>query len=60
MNTLEVILIGLGVVFITLTILTVSTYFFGYIINKFFVSEDEDEKEKVAAIVAAIHSRGGH
>ncbi|MFO7991778.1 MAG: OadG family protein [Thermoplasmata archaeon] len=59
MNTLEVILIGLGVVFITLTILTVCTYFFGYIINKFFVSEDEDEKEKVAAIVAAIHSRGG-
>ncbi len=60
MNTLEVILIGLGVVFITLTILTISTYFFGYIVNKFFVSEDEDEKKKVAAIVAAIHSRGGH
>ncbi len=59
MNTLEVILIGLGVVFITLTILTMSTYFFGYIVNKFFVSKEDDEKEKVVAIVAAIHSRGG-
>ncbi|MGM0510492.1 MAG: OadG family transporter subunit [Thermoplasmatota archaeon] len=58
MTPLEVIIIGIAVVFITLTILTLSTYFFGWMINKFFV-EEEDEKEKVAAIVAAIQSRGG-
>ncbi len=58
MTPLEVIVIGIGVVFITLTILTLSTYLFGEIINRFFV-EEEDEKEKIAAIAAAIQARGG-
>ncbi len=58
MSPLEVIIIGLVVVFATLSILTLSTYFFGWIINRYFV-EEEDDKAKVAAIVAAIHSRGG-
>ncbi len=57
MSALEVILIGLAVVFATLTILTLSTYLFGWIINKYFVKE-EDDRAKVAAIVAAIRSRG--
>ncbi len=59
MTPLEVMIIGIGVVFITLSILTLATYLFGWIINKFFVQEKEDEKEKVAAIIAAIHARGG-
>ncbi len=59
MNELEVILIGIGVVFLTLSILTMATYFFGWIINKYFVEEEEDDKEKIAAIVAAIQARGG-
>lgn len=59
MNTLEVISIGLGVVFVTLGILTASTYFFSWIINRFFVKgDDNDELEKVAAIVAAVRSKG--
>ncbi len=58
MTPIEVILIGLGVVFITLGILTLSTYLFGSIINRFFVSKEEEEMEKIAAIVAAIQSRG--
>ena len=59
MSALEVILIGLGVVFLTLSILTVTTYFFGWLINKYFIKEeDEDEKEKIAAIVAAVQARG--
>jgi len=58
MSPLEVIVIGIGVVFVTLTILTLSTYLFGKIIDEFFV-EEEDEKEKIAAIVAAIQTRGG-
>lgn len=59
MTTIEIIVIGLSVVFITLSILTVSTYFFGYIINKFLTGKEEIEEEKVAAIVAALQSRGG-
>ncbi len=58
MTPLEVVVIGIGVVFVTLTILTLSTYLFGKIINKFFV-EEEDEKEEIAAIVAAVQARGG-
>jgi|GEM_PF-2678167 len=58
MTPIEVILIGLGVVFVTLGILTGSTYLFSWIIDKYFVKEEEDELEKVAAIVAAIRSRG--
>ncbi len=58
MTPIEVILIGLGVVFVTLGILTGSTYLFSWIIDKYFVMEEEDELEKVAAIVAAIRSRG--
>jgi len=58
MSPLEVIVIGIGVVFLTLTILTASTYLFGKVINEFFI-EEEDEKEKIAAIVAAVQSRGG-
>lgn len=59
MNPIEVILIGIGMVFLTLTILTLATYFFGWLINKYFVEEEKDDKEKVAAIVAAVRSRGG-
>ncbi|MFW6064061.1 MAG: OadG family transporter subunit [Candidatus Natronoplasma sp.] len=60
MSAIEVIIIGIGVVFLTLTILTLATYFFGWMINKYFVEEeDEDDKEKIAAIVAAIQARGG-
>jgi len=58
MSPLEVIVIGIGVVFITLTILTLSTYLFGKIIDEYFV-EEEDEKDKIAAIVAAVQARGG-
>ncbi len=58
MSPVEVILIGISVVFITLTILTLSTYFFGWIVNKYFIDE-EDDKEKIAAIVAAIQAGGG-
>ncbi len=58
MSPVEVILIGIGVVFLTLTILTLATYLFGWIANKYFV-EEEDEKEKIAAIVAAVQTRGG-
>ncbi|MFP3872586.1 MAG: OadG family transporter subunit [Candidatus Aenigmatarchaeota archaeon] len=58
MTPLEVIVIGISVVFITLGILTLSTYFFGWIINKFFIEKEEDEEEKIAAIAAAIQSRG--
>ncbi len=58
MTPIEVILVGLGVVFVTLGILTGSTYLFSWIIDKYFVKEEEDELEKVAAIVAAIRSRG--
>ncbi|MFO8110764.1 MAG: OadG family protein [Thermoplasmata archaeon] len=58
MNSIEVVIIGLGVVFVTLGILTASTYLFTWIINKYILKENE-EKEKVAAIVAAIRSRGG-
>ena len=59
MNELEVILIGIGVVFLTLSILTLATYIFGGVINKYFAEKEEDSKEKVAAIVAAIQARGG-
>lgn len=58
MTPIEVILVGLGVVFVTLGILTGSTYLFSWIIDKYFVKEEEDELEKVAAIVASIRSRG--
>jgi len=58
MDPIQVIVIGIGIVFITLTILTLSTYLFGKIINRFFV-EEEDEKERIAAIAAAIQARGG-
>ncbi|MFP4143384.1 MAG: OadG family protein [Thermoplasmata archaeon] len=56
MTALEVILIGLGVVFLTLSILTLVTYFFGWLIDRYFVEEDDDEK--VAAMVAAIQVGG--
>ncbi|MFP4001502.1 MAG: OadG family protein [Thermoplasmata archaeon] len=56
MTALEVILIGLGVVFLTLSILTLVTYFFGWLIDRYFVKEDDDEK--VAAMVAAIQVGG--
>jgi len=60
MSAIEVIIIGIGVVFLTLSILTLATYFFGWIINKYFVEEEkEDDKEKIAAIVAAVQARGG-
>ncbi|MBS3782058.1 MAG: OadG family protein [Candidatus Thermoplasmatota archaeon] len=59
MTVLEVIVIGIGVVFLTLTILTFATYFFGWVINNYFVEEEKDEKDKVAAIVAAVQTRGG-
>lgn len=59
MSALEVIIIGLGVVFLTLSILTVVTYFFGWLINKYFVEEEEeDDKEMIAAIVATVQTRG--
>ncbi len=60
----EVILIGLGVVFLTLGILTIATEIQQRIINRYFLEEEVDtaeeelEREKVAAIVAAIHSGG--
>lgn len=57
MTALEVILIGLGVVFLTLSILTLVTYFFGWLIDRYFV-EEEDDDEKVAAMVAAIQVGG--
>ncbi|MBS3817578.1 MAG: OadG family protein [Candidatus Thermoplasmatota archaeon] len=59
MNPLEVILIGIGMVFLTLSILTLATYFFGWLIDKYFVKEEKDDKEKIAAVVAAVRSRGG-
>ncbi len=61
MSAIEVIIIGIAVVFLTLSILTISTYLMGYLINKYFLKEEKDEKEKVAAIVASIQSqtRGG-
>lgn len=58
MNALEVIVIGIGVVFLTLGILTLSTYLLGWIINRYFEEEEEDEKKRVAAIAAAIQGRG--
>ncbi len=58
MTPLEVIGIGLIVVFVTLGILTMSTYLIGLIVNKYFDKPDDDEKARVAAIVAAIRSRG--
>lgn len=54
------ILIGLGVVFLTLGILTFSTYLMGWLINKYFRETDDDEGARVAAVVAALHSREVH
>lgn len=41
MSPLEIIIIGVGVVFLTLSILTLATYTFGWIINKYFVEDDD-------------------
>lgn len=57
-STLEVILVGLVVVFLTLEILTLATEIQEKIINKYFMEEEEREEEKIAAIVAAIQSKG--
>ncbi len=61
MSAIEVIIIGITVVFLTLSILTISTYLMSYLIDKYFLKEEKDEKEKVAAIVASLQSqtRGG-
>ena len=52
--------IGITVVFLTLTILTIATYIMSHVIEKYFVEEEkEDKKEKIAAIVAAVQSQKG-
>ncbi len=53
-----VIVTGIVVVFITLGILTLSTYITGWIVERSFGRRDEDEKERIAAIVAAIQAGG--
>ncbi len=57
-TTQELIFIGVLVVFITLGILTLSTYITGWIVDKFFGGRDEDEIERVAAIATAIIAGG--
>ncbi len=57
-TTQELIFVGILVVFITLGILTLSTYITGWLVEKFYGDRDDDEKEKVAAIVAAIRAGG--
>jgi len=59
MSPIEVVIIGIAVVFLTLSVLTIATYLMGYIINKYFLKEEKYEKEKVAAIVASIQSQTG-
>ncbi len=57
-TTVELIFVGILVVFITLGILTLSTYITGWLVEKIYGGRDDDEKEKVAAIVAAIRAGG--
>ncbi len=57
MNTLDLVLMGVLVVFITLGILTLSTYVTGWLLGKFY-GKDHDEKERIAAMVAAIRWGG--
>ncbi len=55
-STSELVIMGIFVVFVTLGILTLSTYITGWLVEKFYGGRDEDEMGKVAAIVAAIRA----
>ncbi len=57
---LQTVVIGIAVVFLTLTILTIATYIMSHVIEKYFVEEEkEEQKEKIAAIVAAVQTQNG-
>ncbi len=54
MNAIELSLIGITIVFFTLSILAIITYIIGKIAIKF----GGKDKRKVAAIVAKLHAEG--